>query len=85
MRKNNLNCRAREIVIPSYDSSDRKKFCQERAKAYIHMYAPDMESLTGLWIIFESYRLPEEEQIRDLREIRRGNYPREKDAIIKNK
>ncbi len=72
----NLNCRIRPIIVPEYNSSDRKEFCQERARAYVRRYAPDMEAITGLSTIFDSYRLSEEEQIRGLREIRRGNYPK---------
>ena len=69
-----LNCRIRPIVIPEQGSHDRKEFCRWRAKMYVRRYSPDMDALSGLFIIFESYKLPEEQQIEELKRLREGHY-----------
>jgi hypothetical protein len=81
---NQLNCRIRPIIIPEHDSPDRKEFCRWRAKMYVIRYARDIESIAGLCILMESFRLPEKEQIKDLRKLREGDYPLN-NGKIKNK
>lgn len=55
---------------------EEKEFYIDRNKKYMKRYAPDIESLSGLFIVFELYKLPNDWQIRELKELRRGNYKR---------